>query len=278
MTTDNVTWNVSKTKNYIILWLLATAIITIIWFFIFNQFSWASSVKPQEWTGNWNNADTINQVLDPNIGATIDEKTEESMLMTEKQKLVEQLNASILPNYMKISNWKEFESFWTFKAENVTFFTLSFAPHITEETLADYDVYVIKWHDTPEEYYASDALYKQKIEHNLKEDITKWRQKKIIEKWVVWTITKLSPGNYQIDFLWDFIIDKWGKSKKISADLAAEISVLWEYFNFWEVYLMKEGDDVAKLMYRIEEKLQDKEFSTLVENLHKVYFRDFKKK
>lgn len=225
-----------------------------------------------------NNTETVNKILDPNIGATVDEKAEETLLMAEKQKLVEQLNAAILPNYMKISNWKEFESFWTFKLDNVSFFTLSFEPNITPETLADYDVYMLKWHETPEEYYASDALYKQKVEMNLREDITKGRQKKIIEKGVVGVITKISSGHYQVDFLWDFIIDKWWKSKKISANLAAEIAVLWEYFNFGEVYLMKEWDDIAKLMYKIEKELNDKEFSTLVENLHKVYFRDYKKK
>lgn len=270
---DTLEQKKNSKKNYIILWLLLIALIWGIWAFIYFNFIKGAGTPTET---PWNNQ-TIG-LVDPDISRTIEEKAEETFLLAEKQKFVEFLNQRIMPNYMKISAWKDFEKFGTYSEKDVSFFTLSFEPNVTPETLADYDVYMLKGHDSEEDYHNSDELYKKRTEMMLREDLTKWSQKKIMEKGVVGVIKKIATHNYTIDFLWDYIIDKWWKSKTISPQLAWQIAVIGEYLNYGETYLFKDGEDIAEILFKVEAELNDKEFSTLAENIKKVYFKDVKKK
>lgn len=254
--------------NTIILGALALlAVVAAIAYFVLNQ-NKAPSVKPN--AGNGNHTSNI----DTNITQTAEEKGEEVLLQAEKQKLVEKLNENLLPNYIKISKWNEFPKFGTYSAENVTFFTLSFEPLVTNETLADYATYVSRDIAYEEDFEKADALYKAQIENNLRAEVMNGFMAKIMQKGVIGIITSKWGNDHEIDFLGDYIIKTWGEKKDISATLAGKIALLGDYFNFGETYLSKEAKEFDRLLEQVKTELNDKEFTTLAENIKKVYFNN----
>lgn len=255
-------------KNSIILIVVFVILVAVGgWYFITQQ-NKKPVVAPNNPTNHQTNIDT-------NITQTAEEKGEEILLQAEKQKLVEDMNSKLMPNYVKLKSWNEFEAFGTYKDPGVTFFTISLEPYVTDETLADYAVYVSKDLVYEEDFAKADALYKQQIEMSLRDEVMNWYQAKLMKFGAIGAIKKTGHNQYSIDFLGDYIVNKWGTNKGISPTLAGKIALLGEYFNYGETYLTKESKDFYKLMEEIKTELNDQEFSTLAENINKVYFREF---
>jgi len=250
----------SKSKNLIIMWVILLVVIgTISYIYL-----WKSTDKlvVDKWT------------IDTNFANTIDEKAEKAMLDVEKQKLVETLNRSLLPNYLKITNWKDYPKFWTYMDNNTTFFSLELEPNISDTTLADYDIRILKWSETEEDFNSKSQLYKDKTKNLLTNMLKKWQYSKLIENWVIGTITRSWKNKYQIDFLGDYIYNKYGINKNLSATIAWKIALLRDYFNFWSIYLSKKPDDFLKILNDIDTELKDKKFTELSWILKKVYFKN----
>jgi len=248
-----------KNNIIILIWLVILLVWWVLWYFL-------STITDKKPVVDKNKVET-------NFSDTTDEKAEKALLDLEKQKLVEELNKSIRPNYLKITDWKEYSKLGDYTDTNTTFFSLEFQPDITDQSLADYDIRILKGSIDENDYINKSSLYKEKTKWILLNMLKKWQYSKILEKWVVWTIRRISKNQYKIDFLWDYIIDKYWTSKNISSTTAWKIALLWEYLNFWSIYLTKEQKDFSKLLDDIEKELNDKNFSTLAKNIRLIYFK-----
>lgn len=215
-------------------------------------------------------------VVDTDFGKTVDEKAEKALLEMEKQKLVTVLNRSIQPNYMKITNWKDYDKLGTYTDTNTTFFALEFAPNTSDAALADYDIRILKWSEDEESFATKSQLYKDKTKNLLLNMLKEGEKGKLIKNGVVWTIRKNGKNNYKIDFLWDYIYDKYGSSKNISATTAGKVALLRDYFNFWNIYLTKNPDDFEKILNEVDKELNDKKFTELTSVIKKIYFKKTK--
>ena len=248
-------------KNLILISGLVLAIILWLAAYFMFFYNWVSAPK------------TDTSKIDANFDKTVEEKAEQQLLDIEKQKLVSELNKAVKPNYIKITNWKDYPKLWSYTDVNVTFFALSFAPDINETTLADYDVRILKGSPTEEEYASKDQLYKEKTKNLLTNMLKQGQYGKLLDKWVVWTITKKWKNEYQIDFLGDYIYNKWWTNKTISSTTAGKIAILRDYFNFWSIYLSKQSDDIKKILDEVVKEVNDKSLTELSETISKIYFK-----
>lgn len=203
----------------------------------------------------------------------VNEEAEKLLLSNEIKTKLEFLNKALKPNYLKISDYKEYDNIWWYK-DWVTFYKISIDYDITENSMADYDVYINKWSISEADFKNKSKLYKENLERTMKNIYYKanWYDK-LVKIWIIWYIEKTWDNSYIMYELWDYIKNKFSKNT-VDVNTLWKIEILKDYFNYQPIFFDKEEKQIINILKDVEKELKDAKFSELYPILNKLFFSE----
>jgi hypothetical protein len=248
--------------NKIILWLLWLIITILLWLGGYHLFS--------------NNNSWIVITETTEVVIDLDLEAKEIMLNDEIKLKLEFLNKALRPNYLKISWFDKTKSLAWFTDEdpNVEFYKISIEFEINDDTLADFDVLINKWSVSHADFKSKWELYKQNIERIMRNTyyVAYWYDR-LIQSWIVWYIEYTWNNIYHMYEMWDYIKSRFWDST-INVDTLVKLSILEEYFNYWDIFFNKDPADFLKILNEVTRELNDPQFNQLSRILQVIYFKD----
>jgi len=243
----------------IIIWVLIILILAVWggWYFLLNK---NKDTNVQQWTN-------VTPV------ANIDEESKKVLLDAEIQTKIRFLNTALKPNYLKITDYKEADSLLTYK-DDVTFYRIKIDYDITEDTKADYDVYINKWSISEADYKSKWTIYKENLERIMKDVYYKsyWYDR-LVSSGMIWYIEQDWNNSYVMYELWDYIKNTFAK-ETTDVKFLWTIEVLKDYFNYQPIFFDKEPSEMLSILTKFEKEFKNKKFSELTPVLIKIYFSD----
>ena len=205
----------------------------------------------------------------------IDKEAEKIFLDKEIQLKIDFLNKSLLPNYLKITDYKDSNNILWYKDPNVTWYVFKIEYDINPKSLADYDVNVRKGSLTVSDYNSKSKLYKQNIERKLKTIYypAHWYDK-LVKVWLLGYITKENDV-YTMYEMWDYLKNTFAK-KSMNIKLLSKIDVLKDYFNYMPIFFDKKPKEIKKILNDVDKEINDPKFSQFAKVLNKIYFKNIK--
>lgn len=200
-------------------------------------------------------------------------EAEKILLEKEVQTTINFLNKSLKPNYLKITDYKEFDNIWTYKDEWVKFFKVYIDYDIKNETLADFDITINKWSISVSDYNKKNQIYKDNLKRVMLNTYYKaYGYDKLQKTGIIWYISNEWNNNYKLNLLWDYVENKF-KDKTNNISTLWKIQILKDYFNNQEIFFDKKDDEILWILDDVKKELSDKDFDTLYPNLKKLFFQ-----
>jgi len=203
----------------------------------------------------------------------MDEAAEKVLLDTEIQTKIKFLNKALKPNYLKISDYKEFNKLGTYE-DSVKFFKIFIDYDITESSLADYDVSINKWSISIADYNSKSKLYKENLERKMRNIYYKaYGYDKLVKVGIIWYIKQDDANSFTLYELWDYIKQRfWQSTTDIT--ILWKIEILKDYFNYQPIFFDKDTRQIKELLKSVNKDINDKKFNELYPILDKLYFED----
>jgi len=203
----------------------------------------------------------------------IDEEADKIFLDKEIQLKINFLNKALLPNYLKIVDFKDSNNILWYKDPNVTWYVFKINYDINPKSLADYDVNVRKGSLTVSDYNSKSKLYKKNIKRKLKTIYYPAHgYDRFVKIGLLGYMTK-ENGVYTMYEMWDYLKNTFAK-KSMNIKLLSQIDVLKDYFNYMPIFFNKKPKEIENILNEVEKEMKDPKFSQFAKVLKQIYFKD----
>lgn len=214
---------------------------------------------------------------------TDDQIAKEALFEIEMNKYISFLNRWLANNYLKIEKYKKTSKIklstkdkaYIDENPNIEFFMFKIGYNMSEDNLADFDIYINHGSTSVLEYKKKSWLWKKQVKIKLEQYYKDNFYDILTDSILYWYIEYVPEINtYKIWFIWDYMYKTFSKEQWLTIDDVSDIAILQDYLNFWKNFLSLDKKELYSKIKWLKNKTKNKNFKLFISKMEIVYFKD----